>query len=138
MRGTARYFAEHAESMLADDEVPTKAADSRVRYFPMGPVLAVMPWNFPLWQVMRFTVPALMAGNVGLLKHSSNVPQTALYIEDLFRRAGFPAGTFQTLLVGADRVGDLIADDRVRAVTLTGSDAAGRSVAAAAGRSLKK
>jgi succinate-semialdehyde dehydrogenase/glutarate-semialdehyde dehydrogenase len=135
---TARYFAEHAASMLADDEVPTKAADSRVRYFPMGPVLAVMPWNFPLWQVMRFTVPALMAGNVGLLKHSSNVPQTALYIEDLFRRAGFPAGTFQTLLVGADRVGDLIADDRVRAVTLTGSDAAGRSVAAAAGRSLKK
>ena len=135
---TMRYFAEHAAAMLADEPVETKAADSRVRYRPLGPVLAVMPWNFPLWQVVRFAVPALMAGNVGLLKHSSNVPQTALYIEDLFRRAGFPTGTFQTLLVEAGRVDAVIADDRVRAVTLTGSDGAGQSVAAAAGRALKK
>ena len=135
---TMRYFAEHAPAMLADEPVETKATDSRVLYRPMGPVLAVMPWNFPMWQVMRFAVPALMAGNVGLLKHSSNVPQTALYVEDLFRRAGFPEGAFQTLLVGAERVESLIADERVRAVTLTGSEAAGRSVAAAAGRALKK
>jgi succinate-semialdehyde dehydrogenase/glutarate-semialdehyde dehydrogenase len=135
---TMRFFAEHAASMLADEPVATSAADSRVLYRPMGPVLAVMPWNFPLWQVMRFAVPALMAGNVGLLKHSSNVPQTALYIEDLFRRAGFPAGAFQTLLVGAERVEAVIGDRRVRAVTLTGSEAAGESVASAAGRALKK
>jgi succinate-semialdehyde dehydrogenase/glutarate-semialdehyde dehydrogenase len=135
---TMRFFAEHAASMLADEPVATSAADSRVLYRPMGPVLAVMPWNFPLWQVMRFAVPALMAGNVGLLKHSSNVPQTALYIEDLFRRAGFPAGAFQTLLVGAERVEAVIEDRRVRAVTLTGSEAAGESVASAAGRALKK
>ncbi len=133
-----RYFAEHAESMLDDEPAPTRAADSRAVYRPMGPVLAVMPWNFPLWQVIRFAAPALMAGNVGLLKHASNVPQTALYIEDLFRRSGFPEGAFQCLLVGAERVGSLVADDRVRAVTLTGSEAAGRSVAAAAGRALKK
>lgn len=135
---TMRYFAEQAPAMLADERVETKASDSRVLYRPMGPVLAVMPWNFPLWQVMRFAVPALMAGNVGLLKHSSNVPQTALYIEDLFRRAGFPPGAFQTLLIESGRVEAVIADERVRAVTLTGSDAAGQSVAAAAGRALKK
>jgi succinate-semialdehyde dehydrogenase / glutarate-semialdehyde dehydrogenase len=135
---TMRYFAEHAETMLADEPVTTKASDSRVVYRPMGPVLAVMPWNFPMWQVTRFAAPALMAGNVGLLKHSSNVPQTALYIEDLYRRAGFPPGAFQTLLIGSDRVEAVIADDRVRAVTLTGSEGAGRSVGAAAGRALKK
>ena len=133
-----RYFAEHAEKMLAETSVVTKASSSSVRYEPMGPVLAVMPWNFPMWQVTRFAAPALMAGNVGLLKHSSNVPQTALAIEDLFRRAGFPDGVFQSLLVGSDRVQSIIEDDRVRAVTLTGSEGAGRSVASAAGRALKK
>ena len=133
-----RYFAEQAESMLADEPVATKASDSRVVYRPMGPVLAVMPWNFPMWQVTRFAAPAVMAGNVGLLKHASNVPQTALYIEGLFRRAGFPDGVFQTLLVGSERVEAIIADDRVRAVTLTGSEGAGRSVGAAAGRAIKK
>jgi len=133
-----RFYAEHAEAMLGDVVVPTSAADSRVRYGPMGPVLAVMPWNFPLWQVMRFAAPGLMAGNVGLLKHASNVPQTALLIEDVFRRAGYPAGVFQTLLIESGRVDGVIGDDRVRAVTLTGSEGAGRSVAAAAGRALKK
>ena len=133
-----RYFAEHAPSLLADEPVATKAADSRAVYRPMGPVLAVMPWNFPLWQVTRFAAPALMAGNVGLLKHSSNVPETALYLDELFRRAGLPGGAFQTLLVGSDRVEAIIGDDRVRAVTLTGSEGAGRSVGAAAGRALKK
>jgi succinate-semialdehyde dehydrogenase/glutarate-semialdehyde dehydrogenase len=133
-----RWFAEHAAALLADERVETAAADSRVLYRPMGPVLAVMPWNFPIWQVMRFAAPALMAGNVGLLKHASNVPRTALLIEDVFRRSGFPPGAFQTLLVGSERVGPLIEDDRVRAVTLTGSESAGRSVAAAAGRAIKK
>jgi len=133
-----RYFADHAARMLADEPVDTKASDSRVLYRPMGPVLAVMPWNFPMWQVIRFAAPALMAGNVGLLKHASNVPQTAVYLQDMFHRAGFPPGTFQNLLIGADRVEALIADDRVRAVTLTGSEGAGRSVAAAAGKALKK
>jgi succinate-semialdehyde dehydrogenase / glutarate-semialdehyde dehydrogenase len=133
-----RYYAEHAERALADEEVPTSAERSFVRYEPLGPVLAVMPWNFPLWQVFRFAAPALMAGNVGLLKHASNVPQCALAIEDVLRRAGFPEGTFQTLLVGSARVERLIADGRVRAVTLTGSEAAGRAVGAQAGRALKK
>jgi len=133
-----RWFAEHAPAFLADERVETAASDSRVLYRPMGPVLAVMPWNFPIWQVMRFAAPALMAGNVGLLKHASNVPRTALLIEDVFRRAGFPPGVFQTLLVGSDRVNGLIEDERVRAVTLTGSESAGRSVAAAAGRAIKK
>jgi succinate-semialdehyde dehydrogenase/glutarate-semialdehyde dehydrogenase len=133
-----RWFAEHAEGYLADEEVDSDARDSRVIYRPMGPVLAVMPWNFPLWQVMRFAAPALMAGNTGLLKHASNVPQTALLIEDLFRRAGFPPGVFQTLLIPANRVAAVIEDPRVRAVTLTGSEEAGRSVAETAGRALKK
>jgi succinate-semialdehyde dehydrogenase/glutarate-semialdehyde dehydrogenase len=133
-----RWFAEHAEALLADEKVATEARDSRVLYRPMGPVLAVMPWNFPLWQVMRFAAPALMAGNIGLLKHASNVPQTALYIEELFRRAGFPPGVFQTLLIGSDRVAAVIEDRRVRAVTLTGSEGAGRSVAETAGRAIKK
>ena len=133
-----RWFAENAESMLQDEVVATSARDSRALFRPLGPVLAVMPWNFPLWQVIRFAAPALMLGNTGLLKHSSNVPQTALLIEDLFKRAGYPEGVFQTLLVESRRVPAIIADDRVKAVTLTGSDGAGRSVAEAAGRALKK
>jgi succinate-semialdehyde dehydrogenase / glutarate-semialdehyde dehydrogenase len=133
-----RWFAEHAERFLAEEEIPTAASRSSVRFEPLGPVLAVMPWNFPLWQVTRFAAPALMAGNVGLLKHASNVPQTALFLEDLFRRAGFPAGAFTTLLIDAGAVAGLIADDRVAAVTLTGSEAAGRSVGRAAGEALKK
>jgi succinate-semialdehyde dehydrogenase/glutarate-semialdehyde dehydrogenase len=133
-----RWFAEHAESFLADEPVESDAADSRVIWQPMGPVLAVMPWNFPLWQVMRFAAPALMAGNIGLLKHASNVPQTALFIEDLFLRAGFPSGAFQTLLIPASGVAGIIEDPRVRAVTLTGSEDAGRSVAETAGRAIKK
>jgi succinate-semialdehyde dehydrogenase/glutarate-semialdehyde dehydrogenase len=133
-----RWYAEHAEAILADEPVASDSGESRVIWQPMGPVLAVMPWNFPLWQVMRFAAPALMAGNVGLLKHASNVPQTALLIEDLFRRAGFPAGVFQTLLIPAGQVAGVIEDPRVRAVTLTGSEDAGRSVAATAGRAIKK
>ncbi|HXW33025.1 MAG TPA: NADP-dependent succinic semialdehyde dehydrogenase [Acidimicrobiales bacterium] len=133
-----RWFAQHAPQLLADEEVDTRASDSRVVYQPLGPVLAVMPWNFPLWQVIRFAAPALMAGNVGLLKHASNVPQTALLIEETFKRAGFPEGAFQTLLVGSAEVAGIIEDPRVRAVTLTGSEGAGRSVAEAAGRALKK
>ncbi|MGH9087999.1 MAG: aldehyde dehydrogenase family protein [Acidimicrobiales bacterium] len=130
-----RWFAEHAERLLADEEV---TSHSYVRYQPLGTVLAVMPWNYPLWQVVRFAAPALMAGNTGLLKHAANVPQTALFLEDLFRRAGFPPGSFGTLLVGHDVLADLIADDRVAAVTLTGSELAGMAVAGAAGRALKK
>ncbi len=133
-----RYYAEHAERFLADEPVATDATSSFVRYDPLGPVLAVMPWNFPFWQVFRFAAPALMAGNVGLLKHASNVPQCALAIEDIFRQAGYPEGAFQTLLVGAERVGALIADSRIAAVTLTGSEGAGVSVGRAAGSELKK
>jgi len=133
-----RFYADRAEEFLADEEVKSSAGRSFTRYQPLGPVLAVMPWNFPLWQVVRFAAPALMAGNVGLLKHASNVPQSALLIEDVFRRAGFPAGAFATLLVSSSRVAGLIADDRIVAVTLTGSEAAGESVAAAAGKALKK
>ncbi len=134
-----RYYAEHAERFLAP-ELVVKDDTSRgeVRFQPLGTVLAVMPWNFPFWQVIRFAAPALAAGNVGLLKHASNVPQCALALEDLFRRAGAPEGVFQTLLVGSERVDGLIADTRVHAVTLTGSEGAGRAVAAAAGRYLKK
>lgn len=133
-----RWYAENGQSLLAEEDVDTSATRSYVRYEPLGPVLAVMPWNFPMWQVMRFAAPALTAGNVGLLKHASNVPETALLLEDLFRRAGFPEGAFTTLLVGSDAVADVIADPRIAAVTLTGSEGAGRAVGAAAGRCLKK
>lgn len=133
-----RYYAEHAASFLADVTVETDASKSFVRYQPLGVILAVMPWNFPFWQVFRFAAPALMAGNVGLLKHASNVPQCALAIEDIFKRAGFPKGVFQTLLIGAAKVADLMADDRVKAATLTGSEPAGISLAVAAGKQIKK
>jgi len=132
------YYAEHAAAFLADEPVATDAGRSFVRYEPLGPVLAVMPWNFPFWQVFRFAAPALMAGNVGLLKHASNVPQCALGIEEIFRRAGFPEGAFQTLLIGADRVQGLLEDPRIAAATLTGSEGAGVSVGRAAGAALKK
>ncbi|MGW5330364.1 NADP-dependent succinic semialdehyde dehydrogenase [Streptomyces sp. NPDC004014] len=139
-----RWYADRAEGLLADEEPPERdvrdsgASRVRVRYRPLGPVLAVMPWNFPLWQVIRFAAPALMAGNVGLLKHASNVPQTALYLEDLFHRAGFTEGCFQTLLIGSAAVDDVLRDERVKAATLTGSEPAGRAVASTAGEMIKK
>lgn len=139
-----RWYADHTEVLLADvepaasDVKDSGASHVLVRYRPLGPVLAVMPWNFPLWQVIRFAAPALMAGNVGLLKHASNVPQTALCLEDLFHRAGFPEGCFQTLLIGSEQVDGILRDDRVKAATLTGSEPAGRAVASAAGEMVKK
>ncbi|HEY1435364.1 MAG TPA: NAD-dependent succinate-semialdehyde dehydrogenase [Thermoanaerobaculia bacterium] len=133
-----RYYAENGERFLADEPVQTDASRSFVRYDPLGLVLAVMPWNFPFWQVFRFAAPALMAGNVGLLKHASNVPQCALAIEEIFREAGVPPGGFQALLVGSDRVAPLIEDPRIAAVTLTGSEAAGVSVGRTAGAQIKK
>ncbi|MFH9817658.1 NADP-dependent succinic semialdehyde dehydrogenase [Streptomyces sp. NPDC017230] len=139
-----RWYADHAAELLADEEPAeadvkdSGALRALVRYRPLGPVLAVMPWNFPLWQVIRFAAPALMAGNVGLLKHASNVPQTALYLEDLFHRAGFTEGCFQTLLIGSAAVDDILRDERVRAATLTGSEPAGRAVASTAGEMIKK
>ena len=132
-----RWFAEHTESILAEVPHDVPGATVLTRYEPLGPVLAIMPWNFPYWQVFRFAAPALMAGDVGLLKHASNVPQAALAIEDVLRRAGFPPGVFQTLLVSSRRVEAIIEDERVRAVTLTGSEPAGRQVGATAGRTIK-
>jgi succinate-semialdehyde dehydrogenase/glutarate-semialdehyde dehydrogenase len=136
-----RFYAEHAEGMLADEPLadPSAVGASRAfaRYQPIGVVLAVMPWNFPLWQVVRFAAPALMAGNVGLLKHASNVPQCALYLEDLYRRAGFPDGCFQTLLIGASAVEGVLRDPRVAAATVTGSEPAGQSVASICGDEIK-
>ena len=129
-----RYYAEHASAFMAPEHV----AGDDVLYQPIGPVLAIMPWNFPFWQVVRFAAPALCAGNVGLLKHASNVPQCALALEEIFSEAGAPAGVFQTLLVGSDRVDGIISDRRIAAVTLTGSEPAGRQVAATAGRNIKK
>ncbi len=133
-----RYYAENARHHLADELIQTNATKSYIHYQPLGPVLAVMPWNFPFWQVFRFAAPALMAGNVGLLKHASNVPQCALAIEDIFRRAGFPEGTFQTLLIGSESVQRVLEDSRVVAATLTGSEPAGRNVASLAGKQIKK
>jgi succinate-semialdehyde dehydrogenase/glutarate-semialdehyde dehydrogenase len=133
-----RFYAEKAAEFLADEEIPTGATRSFIRYQPLGPVLAVMPWNFPFWQVFRFAAPALMAGNVCLLKHASNVPQCALAIEEVFRQAEFPEGAFQTLIIGSDQVERVLDNPRVVAATLTGSAAAGSSVASAAGERFKK
>lgn len=132
------YYADHAKAFLTDESVQTDASSSFISYQPIGAVLAVMPWNFPLWQVFRFAAPALMAGNVGLLKHASNVCGSALIIEDVFKEAGFPENTFRTLLIKSDQVADIIEHQYVRAVTLTGSTNAGRAVASKAGECLKK
>ncbi|HWR84669.1 MAG TPA: NADP-dependent succinic semialdehyde dehydrogenase [Rhodoglobus sp.] len=137
-----RFYADHAESFLADepldDPSQVNASSAWTRYEPLGVVLAVMPWNYPLWQVIRFAAPALMAGNTGLLKHASNVPQSALYLDTLFERGGFPSGSFRALLIGSAEVAAVIEDRRVKAVTLTGSEPAGRSVASTAGSQIKK
>jgi succinate-semialdehyde dehydrogenase / glutarate-semialdehyde dehydrogenase len=132
------YYAENAERIMADEVVETGAKKSFVRYLPIGPILAVMPWNFPFWQVFRFAAPALMAGNVGLLKHASNVPQCALAIESIFLEAGFPEGAFQTLLIGSGQVEGLLNDPRIMAATLTGSEQAGIQVGVEAARRIKK
>ncbi len=133
-----RYYAENAERFLADEDVATNAKRSYVKYQPMGVVLAIMPWNFPFWQVFRFIAPGLMAGNVGLLKHASNVPQCALKIEEILKRAGFPEGAFQTLLIGAKQVDAILSDPRVAAATLTGSEGAGVEVGVSAAKRVKK
>jgi succinate-semialdehyde dehydrogenase/glutarate-semialdehyde dehydrogenase len=133
-----RYYAENAEEFLADEIVETGAKHSFIRYLPIGPILAIMPWNFPFWQVFRFAAPALMAGNVGLLKHASNVPQCALKIEDIIRRAGFADGEFQTLLIGSEPVDAILNDSRVAAATLTGSEQAGIQVGVSAAKRVKK
>ncbi len=136
--GGCRYYAEHAEKFVADEVIATSASKSFIRYQPLGIVLAVMPWNFPFWQVFRFIAPGLMAGNVGLLKHASNVPQCALQIEEILLRAGFPEGVFQTLLIGAASVDRILNDPRVAAATLTGSEQAGIQVGMAAAKRIKK
>lgn len=133
----ADYYADMAETHMQDDIIETQASKSFRTYLPIGPVLAVMPWNYPIWQVVRFAAPALMAGNTGLLKHASNVPQCALYIEDIFKRAGFPDGAFQTLLIGGSKVERVLRDDRIKAATLTGSEPAGASVASICGEEIK-
>jgi succinate-semialdehyde dehydrogenase/glutarate-semialdehyde dehydrogenase len=133
-----RHYAENAERFLADHVVETAATSSYIRYQPLGPILAVMPWNFPFWQVIRFAAPAMMAGNVCLLKHASNVPQCALKIEEIFSRAGFSEGVFQTLLIGSDQVDAVLADRRVVAASLTGSEGAGIQVGVAAAKRIKK
>jgi succinate-semialdehyde dehydrogenase/glutarate-semialdehyde dehydrogenase len=133
-----RFYADHGEEFLRDEPVKTDAENSFIRYEPIGAVLAVMPWNFPFWQVFRFAAPALMAGNVGLLKHASNVPQCALAIEEIFREAGFVDGEFQTLLIGAKQVRRILDDDRIKAATLTGSEPAGAEVASNAAKRIKK
>src|SRR5207237_3807181 len=128
-----RYYAEHAQAILANESVVTGDEFGYVAFQPLGVVLAIMPWNFPFWQVIRFAAPALVAGNVGLLKHASNVPQCALALEQLFRDAGAPKGVFQALLIASDAVASIVEDPRIAAVTLTGSEGAGRSVAKVAG-----
>jgi succinate-semialdehyde dehydrogenase / glutarate-semialdehyde dehydrogenase len=133
-----RYYAQNAEKFLADEIADVPGSKSFVRYLPLGPIFAVMPWNYPFWQVFRFIGPSLMAGNVGLLKHASNVPQSALLIEDVLLRAGFPEGVFQTLLIGSSKVGKILADPRVKAATLTGSEGAGVQVGIAAATDIKK
>jgi succinate-semialdehyde dehydrogenase / glutarate-semialdehyde dehydrogenase len=133
-----RFYANKAPEFLADVSITTDASQSYIAYEPLGVILAVMPWNFPFWQVFRFIAPSVMAGNVGILKHASNVPQCALAIEEIMLQAGFPEGVFQTLLVGADRVESIVRDSRVKAATLTGSEPAGRALAAAAGSEIKK
>lgn len=136
--GACRYYAEHAAHFMADELIPTPASKSYIHYQPLGIVLAVMPWNFPFWQAFRFIAPGLMAGNVGLLKHASNVPQCALKIEEILSRAGFPEGVFQTLLIGASQVDRVLADPRVAAATLTGSEQAGIQVGVSAAKRIKK
>jgi len=133
-----RYYADHAEKFLADETIETSASRSYVKYQPMGVILVVMPWNFPFWQVFRFIAPGLMGGNVGLLKHASNVPQCALKIQEILQRAGFPEGAFQTLLIGSDKVDKLLEDPRIAAATLTGSEDAGAKVGAGAAKRIKK
>src|SRR5687767_2821580 len=133
-----RYYAEYGEQFLADEPVEAPPGRASICYEPIGTLLAVMPWNFPFWQVFRFAAPTLMAGNVGLLKHASNVPQCALAIEDIIRRAGFPADVFQSLLIGSDQVGRILDDPRVKAASLTGSEPAGAQVASQAGKQIKR
>lgn len=130
------YYAENAEKFLSPEKRPADAAESYIQFLPIGPVLAIMPWNFPFWQVIRFAAPALMAGNTAILKHASNVPQCALALAEAFERSGFAAGVFQTLLISSSAVGSLIQDPRIAAVTLTGSDRAGSRVGALAGESI--
>ena len=133
-----RFYAEKAQGFLQEEMIQTQASKSFISYEPLGVILAIMPWNFPFWQVFRFAAPALMAGNTGILKHASNVPQCALAIEEVFRKAGFPVGAFTSILVGADKIEKLLQDDRIKAATLTGSEGAGSKVAEAAGREIKK
>src|SRR5208337_4293396 len=136
--GACRHYATHAEQFMADEVIQTPASKSYIHYQPLGIVLAVMPWNYPFWQVFRFIAPGLMAGNVGLLKHASNVPQCSLKVEELLLRAGFPKGAFQSLLIGSNKVDAILADPRIAAATLTGSEDAGAKVGAGAASRIKK